>query len=95
MPGLFFLGSESGPILFSGSNPVSENSKRSRDQAETSFSKTQTQFLTRNRLISEQDAASQARDTKTARLRELRLEKEAEELIQANAAAAEKKTGKR
>ena len=74
---------------------LSDNSKRSRDQAETSFSKTQTQFLTRNRIISEHDAVSDARDAKTARLRELRLEKEAEEKAAAAAAPSTKRTGKR
>ena len=62
--------------------------KKSREQAETSFSKTQTQFLARKRLVSEHDAVSQARDAKTARLREMRLEKEAEETAAAVAAAA-------
>ena len=68
------------------------NSKKSRDQAETFFSKTQTQSMALNRIISEHDAVSQAREEKTARLRELRLEKEAEEL--ATATAAQRK-GKR
>ncbi len=74
---------------------MSESSKRSRDQAETSFSKTQTQFLTRNRIISEHDAVSDARDAKTARLRELRLEKEAEEKALAAAKPTPKRPGKR
>jgi hypothetical protein len=43
------------------------------------FSKTQTQMLSLGRIMSEQDAASKAREAKTARLREMRLEKEAEE----------------
>lgn len=74
---------------------MSESSKRTRDQAETSFSKTQTQFLTRNRIISEQDAVSDARDAKTARLKELRLEKEAGEKVLAAAKPAPKRPGKR
>ena len=37
----------------------------------------QTQSLSLGRIISEQDAVSRAREEKTARLRELRLEKEA------------------
>jgi hypothetical protein len=51
-----------------------------------------------NRILSEQDAASREREAKTARLRELRLEKEAEELAVAAAAAkpaAPKRIGKR
>lgn len=74
---------------------LAENSKKSRDQAEISFSKTQTQSMSRNRIMSEQDAVSQARDAKTARLRELRMEKEAEELVAAEAAQAVKRTAKR
>ena len=72
---------------------MTENSKRSRDHAEAAFSKTQTRSMALNRITSEQDAVSQARDAKTARLRELRLEKEAEEM--AAAAAPAKRTGKR
>lgn len=75
---------------------MSDTSKRSRDQAESIFSKTQTQAMSLNRILSEQDAASREREAKTARLRELRLEKEAEELA---AAAAKpippKRIGKR
>jgi len=70
------------------------DSKRSRDQAESSFSKTQTQFLARTRIVSEQDAAAHSRDEKTARLRELRLQKEAEAEAAAAVAPAKKK-GKR
>jgi predicted HicB family RNase H-like nuclease len=77
---------------------VSDTSKRSRDQAESIFSKTQTQAMSLNRILSEQDAASREREAKTARLRELRLEKEAEELAVAAAVAkpaAPKRIGKR
>lgn len=49
-----------------------------------------------NRIVSEQDAVSRAREAKTARLRELRLEKEADELAAAAAQAAQpKRAGKR
>jgi len=47
-----------------------------------------------NRIISEQDAVSQARDAKTARLRELRLEKQADDLAAAAAAPAPKRKGR-
>lgn len=63
---------------------MTERWSKSREQAETAFGKTQSQSLARNRVISEQDAATQARDEKTLRLRRLRIEKEAE----AEAAAA-------
>jgi hypothetical protein len=70
-------------------------SKKSRDQAESSFSRTQTQFLARTRVVSEQDAVSQSRDEKTARLRELRLQKEAEEELAAAKAPPSRKKGNR
>ncbi len=60
---------------------MAENSNKAREQAEVAFSKTQTQLLARNRTHSEHDAVSMARDEKTARLRELRLEKEAADLL--------------
>ncbi|WP_181178255.1 hypothetical protein [Mesorhizobium sp. B4-1-3] len=66
--------------------------KTSRDQAESLFSKSRTQSMSLNRIMSERDAASQAREAKTARLRELRLEKEAE--TAALAAPASKRVGK-
>lgn len=56
---------------------MTENSSKTREQAELAFSKTQTEFLARSRTISEIDAVAAERDAKTARLRELRLEKEA------------------
>jgi hypothetical protein len=73
---------------------LSDNSKKSREQAEASFSKTQTQFLTRNRITSEHDAANDARAAKTARLRELRLEKEASELAAAPPSRSSSRNGK-
>jgi len=52
-----------------------------------------------NRIVSEQDAVSQAREAKTARLRELRLEKEADDRAAAAASLPKqvgpKRTGKR
>ncbi|MET3582380.1 hypothetical protein ABID19_005439 [Mesorhizobium robiniae] len=75
---------------------MTATSKKSRDLAESIFSKTQTQSMSLNRIISEQDAASQAREAKTARLRELRLEKEADDMAAAAALAAlSKRVGKR
>jgi hypothetical protein len=76
-----------------GKKNLTENSKKTRDQAEVSFSRTQTQFLARSRITSEYDAATQARETKTARLRELRLEKEANDM--SAAAAVPKRLAKR
>ncbi|CAN7622424.1 hypothetical protein LJR098_005962 [Rhizobium sp. LjRoot98] len=71
---------------------MTENSTKARDQAETAFSRTQTQFMARNRTISEIDAVAAERDAKTQRLRELRLEKEAAATAKA---AAERKPAKR
>ncbi len=65
---------------------MTANSRKTRDQAESAFSKTQTQSLSLGRIISEQDAVSQAREEKTARLRELRLDKQADDLAAAAAA---------
>ncbi|RUT95915.1 hypothetical protein EOD23_31600 [Mesorhizobium sp. USDA-HM6] len=69
--------------------------KTSGDQAESLFSKSRTQSMSLNRIISERDAVSQAREAKTARLRELRLEKEANDKAAALAAASRKRTGNR
>lgn len=57
---------------------MTEHSK-SRTQAEAAFLKTQTQSLSRNRLLSETESLNQERDAKTARLKEQRLHKEADE----------------
>ena len=57
---------------------MTENSTKARDQAESAFSRTQTQFMARNRAISEIDTVAAEREAKTLRLRELRLEKEAQ-----------------
>ncbi|WP_292471436.1 hypothetical protein [Mesorhizobium sp.] len=80
---------------------LSLTSKTQGNQAESLFSKARTQSMSLNRIVSEQDAVSQAREAKTARLRELRLEKEAEDRAAAAALAASpkqvgaKRTGKR
>ncbi|MFK0692026.1 hypothetical protein ACFX5Q_28020 [Mesorhizobium sp. IMUNJ 23033] len=75
---------------------MSLTSKTSGDQAESLFSKTRTQSMSLNRIISERDAVSDAREAKTARLRELRLEKEADDRAAALAQASMlKRAGKR
>ena len=70
---------------------LTANSRTSRDQAESAFSKTQTHSLSLGRIVSEQDAVSRAREEKTARLRELRLEKEAADRLAAAVAPAPKR----
>ncbi|MCP9234111.1 hypothetical protein NMG46_28580 [Mesorhizobium sp. LMG 17147] len=75
---------------------MTETSKKTRDQAESIFSKTRTQSMSLDRINSERDAVSQAREAKTARLRELRLEKEADDMAATAAlAASPKRAGKR
>ncbi|TPM39528.1 hypothetical protein [Mesorhizobium sp. B2-3-4] len=66
------------------------------DPAISRFSNTQIQSMSLNRILSERDVVSEAREAKTARLRELRLEKEADEITAAAALAAlPKRAGKR
>ena len=89
MPGLL----HSGHASTKGKN-LTANSRRSRDQAETAFSKTQTQSLSLGRIVSEQDAVSRAREEKTARLRELRLQKEAADQLAAAIAPTPKRKAK-
>jgi hypothetical protein len=57
---------------------LAENSK-SRATADAAFLRTQTQSLTRNRVLSETETINQVRDANTARLKALRLQKEAAE----------------
>ena len=64
---------------------MTDTISKSRERAESAFGKTQSQFMARSRIVSEDDAIVQARDEKTMRLRELRKAKEASDL----AAAAE------
>lgn len=59
---------------------MADTSKSPRERAESAFGKIQSQSLQRNRTLSENDAAIQARNEKTSRLRAQRLAKEAEDL---------------
>jgi hypothetical protein len=72
-PGFFFA-----PSPLPGNNQgeiLTENFSKSRQRAEAAFRKVQS--LSRDSAISEIDAAAQARDEKTIRLRALRMAKEA------------------
>lgn len=60
---------------------MSETHSKSRQQAELAFSKAQTQFTVRTRVVEEMDSIAQARDEKTLRLREARLAKELEDSL--------------
>lgn len=82
-PGLFHFKNARPAIAASKDEALTANSRNSRDHAESLFSKTQTQAMALNRLASEQDEASSAREAKTARLKELRLEKEASDIAAA------------
>lgn len=55
---------------------MTEHISKNRERAEAAFSLTQTQHLSRNRVVSEIDAVATARNEKTARLRALRLEQD-------------------
>ena len=57
---------------------MNEKSKQ-RIDADKAFLRVQTQAKVGDRALSESDIANQARDANTARLRELRLQKEARE----------------
>jgi hypothetical protein len=55
---------------------MTQNYRKSREQAEISFGRTQTQLLARDRAVEELQSIVHARDVKTLRLREARLAKE-------------------
>ena len=57
-----------------------ENTTQSRDKAESAFAKPQPQFLARSRIVAQRAEIEPAREAKTARLREMRIEKEAADL---------------
>jgi hypothetical protein len=64
---------------------------KSRQQAESAFTKAQSQFLARNRAIEEVDTMAKAREDKTSRLKNARLAKEADDRARATAALSAKR----
>ena len=74
---------------------MTETISKSRERAESAFGKTQSQFMARSRIVSEDDAIVQARDEKTMRLRELRKAKEASDLAAAGATPSKPAKGGR
>jgi hypothetical protein len=76
-----------------GRKQLTEKSK-SRAHADAAFLKTQTQSMSRNRIMSETDTVTQVRDANTARLKELRLNKEALDRATAEAAPPKPKARK-
>lgn len=74
---------------------MTDTPSKAREHAESAFGKTQSQFLARSRVVSEQDAVVQARDEKTIRLRELRMAKEAIDLASVPSTPVAKRAAKR
>jgi len=64
---------------------------KSRQQAESAFTKVQSQFLARTRAIEELDTMAKARRDKTARLKNARLAKESDDRARATAALISKR----
>jgi hypothetical protein len=73
---------------------MNDKSKQ-RIDADNAFLRTQTQSMVRDRILSESDTIAQTRDANTARLRELRLRKEAQDREAASAIPAKSDRRKR
>jgi hypothetical protein len=73
---------------------MTERYSKTRQQAETAFGKTQTQFFARGQALEELDSIAAARNEKTARLREARLAKELQDSIALAAKPAPKRAGR-
>jgi hypothetical protein len=63
---------------------MTQTHSKTRQQAEVAFSHAQSQFFARGRAVEELDSITQARDSKTLRLREARLAKEAQDIAMAS-----------
>jgi hypothetical protein len=74
---------------------MTENHSKPRQLAELAFSKTQSQFLARERVQEEIDTVAAARDEKTIRLREARFAKERQDNLQASGMPLAKPINKR
>lgn len=60
---------------------MNDTMSKNRERAEVAFGKVQSQFLARTRAVEDVNDVVTARDEKTARLRELRLAKEASQPV--------------
>jgi hypothetical protein len=60
---------------------MTETYSKSRQQAEKAFGATQTQFFANAHAVEELDSITKARDDKTARLREARLQRDLQESL--------------
>ncbi|MGZ2442831.1 hypothetical protein [Sinorhizobium medicae] len=65
---------------------MAQTFSKTRQRAESAFNKVQSQFFARGQAVEEQDFVAQARDAKTARLREARLAKESGDRARATSA---------
>ncbi|EGP54089.1 hypothetical protein HW571_18990 [Agrobacterium genomosp. 3] len=74
---------------------MTDTHSKSRQQAETAFGAVQTQFFAKNSATEELEAAAQARDAKTLRLREARLAKESADRIATTSHRADKRVKSR
>jgi len=70
---------------------MTQTHSRSRERADSAFTKVQSQFLARNRAVEELDTVVHAREEKTSRLKEARLAKEADDRARATAALISKR----
>jgi hypothetical protein len=73
-------------------NTMTQTHSKSRQKAESAFTKAQSQFLARSRAVEEYDMIVQARRENTLRLKEARLAKEADDRARATAALISKRT---
>jgi len=71
---------------------MTQTHSKSRQKAESAFTKAQSQFLARSRAVEECDMIVQARRENTLRLKETRLAKEADDRARAAAALISKRT---
>lgn len=69
---------------------MTQTYSKHRQNAEIAFSQEQSQFFARGHVVEEMDFIVQARNTKTMRLREARLAKEAQEIERVAASLAAK-----
>jgi hypothetical protein len=73
-------------------NTMTQTHSKSRQKAESAFTKAQSQFLARSRAVEEYDMIVQARRENTLRLKEARLAKEADDRARETAALISKRT---
>jgi hypothetical protein len=73
---------------------MTDTHSKSRQQAEIAFGEVQSEFFSRGQAFEVQDSLNQARDEKTARLREARKAKEIADRLTATANLLAKRAGK-